>query len=342
MKNYLVTGGAGFLGRWVCKYLLEGGYRVVSVDDFSGGHENNILELIKDYPNTFSSLKLVAETIEHKQVTYEKLFSLQKFDEVFHIGAYAAEALSANVRVFNYQNNLTDSAIIINECITHKCKLTFTSSIAVFGHERETPFKETDIPLPIDPYGIAKYAVELDIQAAHHTHGLQYKIFRPHNIAGRYQNLNDPFRNVLGIFIKKALQEKQPFPIFGDGLQVRQFSYVNNVAQDIISDKLPWNEVYNVGNNISTTVLELARLVSKHANVDFKIEQLPARIEAKIAEADHSKIEGYRGAANEPSLDEIVKEVVQFARESQDWTIRKLPKVEITEGLPPSWLKYLV
>jgi len=342
MKKYLLTGHAGFLGRWVCKYLLEKGDSVVGVDTFEGGHENNVRELITQYPNTFVSLKVIATTREHKLQCYEKLFETDKYEEVIHLGAFASEGLSPFIRSFIYENNVIDSSIIINECIKHKCKLTYASSIATYGHGRSTPFKETDTPMPIDPYGIAKYVIELDIQAAHHTHGLQYKIFRPHNIIATYQNLNDPVRNVLGIFIKKALFEKKPFPIFGDGLQKRQFSYGNQVAKDIIDERLPWNEVYNVGGNISTTVLDLAKLVAKAAKVEFKIEQLPERIEAKIAEADHSKIEKYRGKVKEPKLESIVKEVVEYAEQTQDWTIRKLPKVEVWEGLPESWKKYLV
>jgi UDP-glucose 4-epimerase len=88
------------------------------------------------------------------------------------------------------------------------------------------------VPQPEDPYGVAKYAVEMDLKAAKHMFGLNYVIFRPHNVYGENQNIGDKYRNVIGIFMNQIMQEK-PMTIFGDGEQTRAFSYIDDVAPHI-------------------------------------------------------------------------------------------------------------
>ena len=100
--------------------------------------------------------------------------------------------------------------------------MIFTSSMAVYG-DQETPFTEDKQPQPIDPYGMAKYAVECDLKMAHKQFGLRDNIVRPHNVLGIYQNIWDRYRNVIGIFIRKTLNG-QPILVYGDGEQTRAFS----------------------------------------------------------------------------------------------------------------------
>ena len=157
------------------------------------------------------------------------LFEAERFDYVYHLAAYAAEGLSHFIRRFNYRDNLIGSVNLINEAVKHDVKcFVFTSSIAVYG-AGQLPMDEAMIPLPEDPYGISKYAVELDLRAAHEMFGLNYVIFRPHNVYGEGQNLGDRYRNVLGIFMNQIMQGL-PLTIFGDGEQTRAFSYISDVA----------------------------------------------------------------------------------------------------------------
>ena len=108
------------------------------------------------------------------------------------------------IRNYNYRNNVICSANIINECINHDTKMVFTSSMAVYGGQ-EPPFTEDLRPQPIDPYGVAKYSVEVDLALAGEQFGLKYNIVRPHNVLGKYQNIWDRYRNVIGIFIRKTI-----------------------------------------------------------------------------------------------------------------------------------------
>ena len=190
-----VTGCAGLLGANYTRHLISNGHHVIGIDDLSGGHKAFITK-----GENFEFVKLNLE--RRKKV--EALFEEHRPDVLLHFAAYAAEGLSPFIRNYNYRNNLICSANLINPCITYGTKMIFTSSMAVYGGQ-EPPFTEDKQPQPIDPYGVAKYAVECDLKLAHTQFGLRYNIVRPHNVLGIYQNIWDRYRNVIGIFIRKTL-----------------------------------------------------------------------------------------------------------------------------------------
>src|SRR6266513_2705340 len=218
MYTSLVTGGAGFIGAHVVNELIAAGHKVIVVDDLSGGFEDHIN---KDAVFIRGSV--------YDDLFISGIFSEYKFDYVFHLAAYAAEGLSHFIRRFNYNNNLIGSINLVNESIKSKVKcFVFTSSIAVYG-AGQLPMTVDTNPVPEDPYGISKYAVELDLKTAHEMFGLNYVVFRPHNVYGERQNIADKYRNVIGIFMNQVMQG-QPCTIFGDGGQTRAFTHVADVA----------------------------------------------------------------------------------------------------------------
>ena len=203
--NILITGVAGLLGSRLADWILENDpdVTVIGVDNFSGGYAVNINSRVKFY-----KLDLIRDSISD-------LFQKYDIDYVFHFAAYAAEGLSPFIRAFNYDNNLKSTARIVNQCIEHDVKrLIFTSSMAVYGHGEDLAFDEKQTPCPIDPYGVAKYACEMDIKIAGEQHGLDWCIIRPHNVYGAKQNIWDKYRNVLGIWMYQHLNGK-PMTIFG-------------------------------------------------------------------------------------------------------------------------------
>src|SRR5215213_7331251 len=280
MPTSLVTGGAGFMGAHVASQLLRSGHTVVVLDDLSGGFEDNVPAEAVFAQGSVTDADLVSS-----------LFDEHRFDYVFHLAAYAAEGLSHFIRRFNYANNVLGSMTLINEAIRHDVRcFVFTSSIAVYGAE-QTPMTEETSPQPEDPYGIAKLAVEQDLKAAKRMFGLDYVIFRPHNVYGEYQNIGDRYRNVVGIFMNQLMQG-EPLTVFGDGGQTRAFSYIADVAPWIArSIDIPeaHNEIFNVGADRPYTVNELAQSVMQAMGMEGEIRHLPPRNEVLDAFADHSK-----------------------------------------------------
>lgn len=247
----LITGSAGMIGANLAHYLIENeDVDVYGMDDFSGGYHENLHPEIKSY-----TINIVTSDI------VDGIFNRIKPDVVYHLAAYAAEGLSPFIRSFNYTNNLVGTAKIINACIKHDVKrLVFTSSMAVYGRG-EPPFTEETIPNPIDPYGVAKYACEMDIKIAQEQHGLEYCILRPHNVYGRMQNIWDKYRNVLGIWMYQHLNG-QPLTVFGDGEQRRAFSHIDDIVRPLwLAGTSPAsaNQIINIGSEIDSSIKDAAQ-----------------------------------------------------------------------------------
>ena len=259
---------------------------------------------------------------------------------MFHLAAYAAEGLSHFIRRFNYENNLLGSINLINASIKNEVKcFVFTSSIAVYG-KNQLPMSEDMTPTPEDPYGVSKYAVELDLKAAHEMFGLNYVIFRPHNVYGERQNIGDRYRNVIGIFINNFLQGKK-LPIFGDGEQKRAFSHISDVAPIIAEaafrDEL-YEETFNIGADMPYTVNELAQYVAKAMDMPLNIEHLQERNEVKFAYADHSRVKRFfPNYEAKVMLEEGVKRMVDWAKKHGAQKSKNFDNIEISRNLPPSW-----
>lgn len=327
-SRVLVTGVAGFIGSHVADHCLSLGMQVVATDDLSGGFLSNVPPAC-----TFKQGDLKDPAF------VESLWQEGPFDHVYHIAAYAAEGLSHFIRRYNYETNLIASVNLINESVKHDVKcFVFTSSIAVYG-KNQTPMTEALAPQPEDPYGVSKYAVELDLKAAHELFGLPYVIFRPHNVYGERQNIADKYRNVIGIFMNQLLHG-QPMTIFGDGSQTRAFSHVDDVAPIIARAPLvpgAINEVFNVGADTPYPVLTLAQEVADALGRPCAIRHLDARNEVVDAFADHSKV---RAVFDPPTPVDLNAGLRRMA----EWVLAQGPaapvvfeNIEITKNLPPSW-----
>lgn len=326
----LVTGAAGFIGSHVAEALVRAGHEVVALDDLSGGFEENVP----------AGARLVKGSINDAALI-NRLFDEHRFEYVFHLAAYAAEGLSHFIKRFNYTNNLLGSVNLINASVntgTVKC-FVFTSSIAVYGRN-QLPMTEDAVPQPEDPYGIAKYAVELDLREAREMFGLNHVIFRPHNVYGERQNIGDRYRNVIGIFMNQIMQGR-PMTIFGDGSQTRAFSHISDVAPLIVeSINRPacWNQVFNIGADTPCTVLELARSVAAAMGVKPGIEFLPARNEVVHAYASHDKARKHFGdLIRDVPLKEGIERMAAWAKSAGARQGQTFDAIEVRKNMPPSW-----
>jgi UDP-glucose 4-epimerase len=330
MAKSLVTGAAGFIGAHVVNELIAMGHEVVALDDLSGGFRENVnpkAEFIE------------ASILDHELLA--KLFEEKKFDYVYHLAAYAAEGLSHFIKRFNYNNNLIGSVNLINESVKHKIKcFVFTSSIAVYG-ALKPPMREDMVPVPEDPYAISKLAVEMELRVTHEMFGLNYVIFRPHNVYGEYQNLGDKYRNVVGIFMNQLMQGK-PLTVFGDGKQTRAFSYIGDVAPYIascVTNKNAYQEIFNIGADTDFTVNELATTVMEAMGVKGELRHLPSRNEVLHAHADHSKAKRIFNIQKITSLKEGLTKMADWAKHAGTRKSARFKNIEIMDKLPPVWLE---
>jgi len=329
-KISLVTGGAGFIGSHVVDALLTMGHEVIVLDDLSGGYRENIPK-----KSRFIEGSILDESL------LDEIFNKNSVDYIFHLAAYAAEGLSHFIRKFNYENNLLGSVNLINRAVRFDIKhFVFTSSIAVYG-ANQTPMIELMTPMPEDPYGISKYAVELDLQAAHRMFNLPYTIFRPHNVYGERQNYADTYRNVIGIFINNILNGRS-MTIFGDGKQRRAFSYISDVAPYIahaIDTEQAKNEIINIGADTPYTVYDLAHIVAKYMGVEPDIEYLPPRMEVVDAFSQHTKAKQIFRIKTYTDLDTGIANMVTWCKKYGSRKTKKFGQIEIMKNMPPSWSK---
>ena len=329
MSRVLVTGGAGFVGSHVADALIRRGHDVTVLDDLSGGFREHVPGGARFVPGDVADAGLV-----------NGLFAASRFDHVFHLAAYAAEGLSHFIRRFNYTNNVLGSVTLLNASVNHGVRtFVFTSSIAVYGSSPVLPVTEEVRPAPEDPYGIAKYAVELDLRSARDLFGLDFVVFRPHNVYGPRQNIADPYRNVVGIFMNQLLQGR-PMTIFGDGTQTRAFSCIDDVAP-IIAEAIDTpgarNQVFNVGSDEPVSLNDLAGHVAAAMGADRAVVHLAPRREVAHIHAAHDRL---RQVFGDRPVTPLAQGLAAMARWARAWGARAgapFEGIEIERNLPESW-----
>ena len=324
----LITGVAGLIGSHMAEYLVKKGYDVSGIDNLSGGYLENVPRGVTFYQGDLRNREWLSE-----------IFEKVKPDYIYHLAAYAAEGLSPFIRNFNYTNNLICSVNVINECIKNEAKkIIFTSSMAVYG-ENQVPFREDMQPSPADPYGIAKYAVEMDLKQACEQFGLKYSIVRPHNVVGIRQNIWDKYRNVIGIWIQRVLKGESII-IFGDGKQKRAFSDIKFCLEPM--EKLLTQgdgQIFNLGSDKDYAlngVATIVKSVAREFGFNPKIEHLEERHEVKNAYCSHHKAKLLLDFKDKTDLRETIKEMFVWAMKQPDREIKYTP-YEIEKGMYPYW-----
>jgi len=327
-RRVLVTGAAGFIGSHVAEHCQKLGLSVTATDDLSGGFREFVPE----------GVEFLEGDLRDPEFT-RSLWRGRDFEVVYHLAAYAAEGLSHFIRRYNYQTNLIASVNLLNQAIEHETRcFVFTSSIAVYG-AAQTPMTEATEPRPEDPYGISKYAFELDLRAAHEMFGIEYVIFRPHNVYGERQNISDRYRNVVGIFMNQVLKG-EPMTIFGDGQQTRAFSYVDDVAPVLARapfTKRAENQLFNIGSGTAHTVLELAHEVARNFGVAPHVQHLEARKEVIHAVSDHSRLREVFAPPTPIPLSEGLRRMALWVMVRGPGRPVSFSNIELLKNLPPSW-----
>ena len=326
----LITGVAGLIGSKLADWIIENypEYDVVGIDDLSGGYLENVNKQVLFYKDDLSN-----------KTSIESIFNKHKPLYVFHLAAYAAECLSPFIRQFNYNNNLVNTSIIVNQCIIHKVKrLVFTSSLAVYGYGKGGLFDELQIPSPIDPYGVAKFACEMDIKIAGEQHGLDWCVLRPHNVYGEKQNLWDKYRNVIGIWMYQALND-QPMSIFGDGEQTRAFSYIDDILSPMFKSAIldsASKQIINLGGSIEYSLNkcnEIVRDVTGYNN----LQHFEARHEVKHPIPTWKKSAEILGYTHKTDLKTGIENMWEWAKTQPKRKQQIWDSYELDNGIYSYW-----
>jgi UDP-glucose 4-epimerase len=326
----LITGVAGLLGSRLADWIVENkpNVELIGVDNLSGGYIENVHPNVKFF------------NVDCKSDKLSDIFEETKPDYVYHFAAYAAEGLSPFIRKYNYENNLISTANIVNECIKHNVKrLVFSSTMAVYGHGTP-PFHEGDQQNPIDPYGIAKYACEMDIKVAGEQHGLDWCIIRPHNFYGIKQNIWDKYRNVLGIWMYQYLNN-EPMTIFGDGEQKRAFSYIDDCLEGLWKSSQQENcskEIINLGGTKYYTINE-ANKVLREVIQDGEVVYKEKRHEVKNAHPTYQKSIDLLGFSDKTSLYDGLSQMWEWAKKQPKRERFVWSDYELNKGIYSFWKK---
>jgi UDP-glucose 4-epimerase len=332
--HIFITGIAGFLGANLADYYFSKGFKVSGCDTLVGGSLENIDQSkINFFKGDCEDLNFMIR-------------AMKGVDVVCHAAAYAHEGLSSFSPTLICNNNVTGSTSVFTAAIINKLKrIVYCSSMARYGNNL-TPYLETQIPSPVDPYGVAKVAAENILKILSSTHKIEYNIAVPHNIIGPKQKFNDPFRNVASIMINLMLQNKRPI-IYGDGEQKRTFSDVedcNFCLDKLITDPKITSEIVNIGPDEEyITINNLFEILSNKLSFNQKpifVEDRPNEVRYATCSADKArKVLNYKTTV---SLDKSLDKLINYIKEKGPKEFEYNYNIEIdNEITPKTWTKKL-
>lgn len=257
MSKILVTGGAGFIGSNLCEHLLNMGYDVVCLDNFSTGHIYNIQHLLDEYPIRFTLIEGDIRSFE----TCTR--AVDGVECIFHEAALGSIPRSIVDPITTNDVNIGGFLNMLVAARDHKIKrFIFAASSSTYGDDTNLPKIEERIGKPLSPYALTKYVNELYAEVFAKTFGTEYIGLRYFNVFGRRQDPNSMYAAVIPLFIKQYLQHKQP-KINGDGSNTRDFTYIDNVIyMNMLALKTTnskaINQIYNTAGGERTSINKLA------------------------------------------------------------------------------------
>lgn len=235
MKTFLVTGAAGFIGLNQCEYLIRAGHRVIGIDNYITSYIPICYPVIKkledDNNFLFYKIDLTHDKLTENYADLRYLFRHHKIDYIIHLAAIPSIQRSIDDPSKIIKNNIKSTLNLLEVAREYNIKkLVYASSSSYYGGIYifdDEP--DSRAPLCKSPYAASKGAGELLVNSYYHSFNLPVTILRYFNVFGEYQNPNSQYSAVIPIFINKVLKDEQPV-IYGDGNQIRDFTYVGNVV----------------------------------------------------------------------------------------------------------------
>lgn len=329
--NILVTGGAGFIGRWVVNNLLKDEHKVTALDNLSNGR----LENIKEFKDNVK-FKFVEGDIQDIELL-DELFENNKFDIIYHLAASINVQDSiddprttfyndtvgtfnilekAKLQMFGKNAKMSgDKWILDNDEENHPCKVVFMSTCMVYDKADEIGINELHPTKPVSPYSGSKIAAENMVLSYYHAYKLPTVVIRPFNTYGPFQKSSGE-GGVVSIFINKALEGKE-LNIYGSGEQTRDLLYVKDCARFVIMagvNECVNGEIVNAGTGRDVTVNELADMISQ-GRVQIKhIEHIHPQSEIMKLKCNYYKAQKFMDWKLEYTLKEGIEETEQWIK----------------------------
>ena len=329
-----ITGIAGFLGSNLAEWCLKKNYQVSGCDNLVGGDKEN-----------FKGLDLEFFNIDCENLK-DMTRAMKGVDVLCHAASYAHEGLSSVSPTLICRNNMMGSVATFTAAIKNKVKrIVFCSSMARYG-AIPIPYKEDDIPNPVDPYGVTKLAAENILKILSKTYGFEYNIAVPHNIIGPRQKYDDPFRNVASIMVNLMLQKRRPI-IYGNGEQKRCFSDINDCLScldKLMFDKDIKNQVFNIGPDEElVTINHLFEVISNKLKFNepaiYKKERPNEVFEAMCSSDKARKLLDYK---TKISLSESMDQMINYIKHRGVKEFKYNYEIEIESSITPeTWSKKL-
>lgn len=267
MSKILVTGGAGFIGSTLVDRLIKEGNEVVIIDDLSSGKKEYINPAAKLYKIDICSPKVA------------RIFQKEKFEFVYHLAAQIDVRKSVEDPVFDNKINVLGGLNIIENSYRHQIKKIIMASTggAIYGEAEEIPTTENYPTFPLSPYGIHKLTLEKYLNYYYHVYGLNFTVLRFANVYGPRQ-FKGGEAGVIAIFVENGVKEKESLQ-FGDGLQTRDFVYVDDVVDGLYAAmNIDCRGEINIGSGVESTLLEVRENIEKALGEKIKIKEKPRKL----------------------------------------------------------------
>ena len=302
MKKFLVTGGCGFIGSHLCKALVFQGHQVRVLDNLSTGKTAN-LDVAVDL--------VVGDVADFATVQN----AMQGVDGCFHLAAVASVERSIEDWSATHRTNLSGTVHVFDSARKTKIPVVYASSAAVYGDNASVPLEEDATPRPMSAYGADKLGGEYHARVAGLIHGIPSAGMRFFNVFGPKQDPKSPYSGVISIFIDRLLNQ-QPLTLFGDGQQVRDFVYVEDVVRFLLAgmeNASVDGEVYNVCTGQTTAIRQLAQTLSLITSQTPVIDQHPPRGgDIQVSLGDIRKSQRDLGITAQTTLAEGLRHTVDF------------------------------
>lgn len=312
MKNILLTGGAGFIGRWVAKRLLNEGHNLWILDDLSNGQESNISEF-RDHANLMGFIE--GTILDEKLLA--RLFAEHRFDICYHLGASINVQDSIDDPRTTFNNDTVGTFYILEQCKQYRTKVVFMSTCMVYDRcTEENGIDEAHPTKPASPYAGAKIGAENMVLSYYYSYDLPTVVIRPFNTYGPFQKTGGE-GGVVAIFLKNDLENKV-LNIYGEGTQTRDLLYVEDCARFVVEAGLSVEvngEIVNAGLGRDISVNDLAQLITGDSNKIKHVEHIHPQSEIQKLLCNSTKAKRLLGWEPQVSLEEGIARTREWIKQ---------------------------